>query len=235
MQNDFPIVVADEAAEPRKRRPVYRIASFPGLHFRGRALVPIRLFPPLFENFVVGPNQRLTAEQVVNARESRRQRQMMLGWMEIAGKNDEEPASSLQDAVALSQRMAHVLHVLENVVGQYGVEAIVLEWQILPYRHAIIGGDFLQGGKLPRGIDEFLLDVDARQRTEPVSFEPGRASPAREATQVESAFTQQERGQVLSEIVIPGIGQLVPVLALGGREHDRLALRLGPFDENRVP
>ena len=74
VQDDFPIVIADEAAEPRKRRPVDRIASFPGFHFRGRALIPIRLFSTLFENFVVGPYQGLSAEQVVNARESRCQR-----------------------------------------------------------------------------------------------------------------------------------------------------------------
>src|SRR5690242_10589519 len=120
VQNDFPIVVADGAAELRKRRLVDGIAFFLGVHFRGRALVPIRLFPPLFENFVVSLDQRLSAEQVVNAREPRRQRQMMLGRMEITRKNDEDPASCLQDAVALSQRTAYVLHVLEDIVGQYG-------------------------------------------------------------------------------------------------------------------
>ena len=64
---------------------------------------------------------------------------MMFGRMKIAGENDEEPAPFLQDTVAFPQGILHILHVLENIVGQYGVQAVVLERQFLPYRHAIIG------------------------------------------------------------------------------------------------
>src|SRR6266850_2269967 len=235
VQNDFPVAIADEATELRKGRPVDGVASFPGFHLRRRAFIPIRFLSPLFENFVVGPDQCLPAEQVVNARESRCKRQVMFGRMKIARKHDEEPAPFLQDTVAFPQGILHILHVLKNIVGQYGVQAVVLKRQFFPYRHAIIGWDFPQACELRCSGDEFLLHVDARKKAELIPLGPGCASPARETTQIESNLALQERGQVYSEIVVPGIGELVSVLALGGREHDRLALRFGPIDENRVP
>ena len=46
--------------------------------------------------------------------------------------------------MAFFQGVPHILHVLKNIIGQYGVQAAVVKRQFLPYRHAIIGGDFGQ-------------------------------------------------------------------------------------------
>src|SRR5258706_158638 len=169
----------------------------PRLEKRGQALRRFsRLFSSDRTSFGVGDEtsvhplllQRFSAEEVMDARKSRRQRQMMFGRMKIAWKNDEEPAPFFQDAVAFSQGIAHVLHVFEDVVGQYGVQRVVLKRQLFAMCHAIFGGNFLQARELRRSVYELLLDVDARKKTEPVPLEPGRAPPPREAAEIEGNF-----------------------------------------------
>src|SRR6267143_2994532 len=113
------------------------------------------------------------------------------------------------------QGILHILHVLKNVKGQYGVQAVILKRQFLPLCHAIICGDVLQGCKLLCSIYEHLLDINARKKVELVSLKPSHASPASETTEIECRFALQERRKIHSKILVPGIGQLGPVFALG--------------------
>src|SRR6185312_14835817 len=188
----------------------------------------------LLENLVVGAHEGLAAEEVVDARQPRGEGEMVLRWMEVAGKHHKQPAAPLEDPMTLLQGLLHALHMLEYVERQHGIELAVLEGQRFTGCKVIAGGNAAQSGELGRSLDVFRGDIDTVDEAQAVALEPGDAASAGEAAEVQGHLAAEQRHQIGTEVVIPRVCELRLVLAARGLQHDRLAIGVRPLEEYAV-
>ena len=72
---------------------------------------------------------------------------MMLPRLPVSGKDNAELPARLQHSVTLGQRRRDILHVLEDVEGEDGVEALVRKGQRLSAADLEVGCDILRFGE----------------------------------------------------------------------------------------
>jgi glycosyltransferase involved in cell wall biosynthesis len=234
LAQNLPVHVLDQLAELRKRRAVDGVSPLPRLELARFSSVPRCFGTAPLEDVVIGSDEGLTAEDVMDSRKLRAEAKVMLPRMPVPRKRDAELPTALEHTMALRQCGFDVLDVLEDVEREDRVEALVGEGERLSAPDMEVGCDILGLRELGGGVDVHLCDVDAGEMRKAIPLAPGDASSSVEATQVESIRTLDEPRQIRLEVVVPGIRELVAVAGLRGPQHDPPTLVRGSVEEARV-